>query len=384
MRAAIRSCSDDRHFESVAMTSSVAATATILDELEDTLAHGNVRRRVEMLEKITDLFLVNADNFDDAQASVFDDVFEVLVRRIEVAAKALLSRRLAPIAAAPPRIVHALAFDDEIEVAAPILTQSERVTEATLVETAERKSQAHLLAISKRRRISSAVTDVLVERGDTKVVNSVVANLGAEFSENGYARLLDLSERDDDLATCVGARPTIPRHHFVKLLSRASSTVRSRLQALNVEAQAEVSSAVQEATTLAHERSAADSASMIAAQKLVEQLHSEGKLGADEIRAFAEAGKFEETNAALALLANVAVSQVETMMVKSQSEGVMILAKVSDLPWSTVKAVLDMRTGLSGTPKVDLDFCRVGYNRLKPATAQQVLRFQRMRSSGGA
>jgi uncharacterized protein (DUF2336 family) len=276
-----------------------------------------------------------------------------------------------------------LAFDDAIDVAGPVLTQSQRLSDEMLVENAMNKSQAHLLAISKREKLSPVVTDVLVDRGDSKVVNSVVANVGAQFSENGYTRLLELSERDDDLATCVGTRPSIPRHHFVKLLSRACGTAKARLQALNAEAAAEVSSAVSEAAMATSNRSAAESASMVAAQVLIESLHHDGKLTADQIVAFADAGKFEETNAALALLANVPVALVENMMVTSQSEGVMILTKVAEMPWPAVQSVLNMRTKLSGAPSVDLNFCRVSYNRLKLATAQQVLRFHRMRLKSG-
>ena len=45
--------------------------------------------------------------------------------------------------------------------------------------------------------------------------------------------------------------------------------------------------------------------------------------------AFAEPGKFDETSAAIAALANVPVSVAETIMVESRFEGVLILAKVS-------------------------------------------------------
>src|SRR5690349_8472320 len=145
---------------------SVARNATsLLDELEDTMAHGTVQRRVETLRQITDLFLVNATSYSDEQTSVFDDVFEVLVRKIEISAKILLSQRLAPVRSAPPRVIQTLAFDDVIEVAEPILTQSERLTDEMLVENARSKSQAHLLAISKRKSLSTTVTDVLVDRG---------------------------------------------------------------------------------------------------------------------------------------------------------------------------------------------------------------------------
>jgi uncharacterized protein (DUF2336 family) len=355
--------------------------AGLLDELEISLARGSDERRIETLRRVTDLFLLNAPNYTEEQTSVFDDVFEVLVQKIEVSAKALLAERLAPIPTAPPRVVRRLALDDAIEVAAPVLTHSERLTDATLIETAQTKSQGHLRAIADRKTLSSAVTDVLVERGDSAVVNAVVANLGADFSESGYHRLLDMSERDDDLATCVGTRPEIPRHHFVKLLSRASQAVRVRLEALNIPSTgSDISSAVNNAATRTQERSAAESERMAAAERSVAAMYAEGRLTPDRIAAFAEAKQFEETNAAIAMLANVPVLLVETLMVRSQSEGVMIVAKVIDLPWPTVKSILEMRAALSGGQVPDLNFCRVSYSRLKQATAQQVLRFHRMRN----
>ncbi len=64
--------------------------------------------------------------------------------------------------------------------------------------------------------------------------------------------------------------------------------------------------------------------------------------------AFAEAGKFDEANAAIAALANVPVSIAENMMVETRAEGVMILAKVSGMSWSTVKAIINMRDDLVG------------------------------------
>ena len=206
---------------------------SLLDELQSTLAHGTVARRVETLRRVTDLFLNGAVDYSDEQIDLFDDVFQCLIRHIEVSAKALLSNRLAPIDTAPPQTIRTLAFDDVIEVAGPVLTQSMRLDDATLIETARSKSQAHLMAISKRKVLSDAVTDVLVQRGNDEVVQSTVNNPGAEFSERGFTRLVSRAEGDDELATCLGLRPTIPRHLYLKLLAKASETVRQRLEAAN-------------------------------------------------------------------------------------------------------------------------------------------------------
>jgi Uncharacterised protein conserved in bacteria (DUF2336) len=183
------------------MSSKSAATSeSLLDELQATLAHGTVARRVETLRRVTDLFINGAVDFSDKQIGLFDDVFQCLIDHIETSAKALLANRLAPIDTAPPLTIRALAFDDLIEVAAPVLSRSERLDDEALIETARNKSQAHLMAISTRRVLSGAVTDVLVLRGNDEVIQSTVNNPGAEFSERGFTRLrpgVDRREHDD-------------------------------------------------------------------------------------------------------------------------------------------------------------------------------------------
>jgi len=141
---------------------SPANSESLLDELQAALAHGTVARRVETLRRVTDLFLNGAVDYSSDQIELFDDVLQCLMDHIETSAKALLANRLAPIDTAPPLTIRALAFDDLIEVAAPVLSRSERLDDDALIETARTKSQAHLMAISTRRVLSGAVTDVLV------------------------------------------------------------------------------------------------------------------------------------------------------------------------------------------------------------------------------
>jgi uncharacterized protein (DUF2336 family) len=360
---------------------SAATTESLLDELQTTLAHGTVARRVETLRRVTDLFINGAVEFSDDQIALFDDVFQCLIVHIETAAKALLANRLAPIDRAPPLIIRALAFDDLIEVAAPVLSQSERLDDDALIETARNKSQAHLMAISTRKMLSGAVTDVLVLRGNDEVIESTVNNPGAQFSERGFTRLVNRAEGDDRLATCLGLRPALPRHLYLKLIAKASVTVRERLEAANPPLPGDVSTAVREATRLARSVPSAISRETAIAHALVKSLHEDGRLDEHQVMAFAEAGKFDETNAALAALANVSVLIAEDMMVETRAEGVMILAKVSGMSWSTVRAIINMRDALSGTGPSDLATCKETYERLRPSTAQQVLRFHRMQQT---
>jgi uncharacterized protein (DUF2336 family) len=358
---------------------SAAVSLSLLDELETALAHGTVARRVETLRRVTDLFLNSADGYSNDQIEVFDDVYDCLIQSIEASAKVLLAKRLAPIATAPPRIIRTLAFDDLIEVAAPVLSRSERLDDDALVKNARTKGQGHLLAISIRNRLSDAVTDVLVERGNNEVIQSVAGNPGARFSEQGYTRLVSRAEGDDDIATALAMRPSIPRHHYLKLIAKASASVRARLDAANPHASHDVSLAVREVTRRARSLPSAMPRKTIVAHGLVKSLYDDGGLDEFQVAAFAAAKKFDETNAAIACLANVTVALAESLMIEDRAEGVLILAKVAGMSWSTVEVIIDMREELSGTEPLDLQASRITYERLRLSTAQQVLRFHKMR-----
>jgi len=361
-----------------------ALATDLLDELEDTLVNGTVARRVEILRNITDLFLAGNIDYSDAQLGLFDDVFACLVQNIEISAKALLARRLSQHPAAPPRIIHALAFDNTIDVAGPVLTSSSRLDDAALIENARTKSQAHLLAISKRERLSEAVTDTLVERGNIDVVTSAAANPGAEFSEHGYTRLVARSEHSEELAVSVGSRANIPRHHLLRLIVRASEAVRKKLQATHPDTQFEVAGAVRQIAQRAQHTSAADDPDVIAALALVNGLRQTGQLNETRIARFAHERRFNEVNAAISHLAKVPFATVETMMIETRSEGVMVLSKVLNFSWATVQTILDMRADLQGSSVGDHAFSKISYERLKIATAQQILRFHKMQQSRSA
>src|SRR3954470_10900255 len=160
------------------------------------------------------MFVLGSHRYSTEEIDLLDDVFERLAAEIEASARSLLAMRLVPIPNAPPRIIRTLAIDDAADVACPILIQSERLADATLVEV----SQEHLFAISRRSTVSAAVTDILVDRGDQLVVLSIAENRGASLSDFGFSTLVKRAEGEDRLAASVGARPEIPPHLFARLL----------------------------------------------------------------------------------------------------------------------------------------------------------------------
>src|SRR5437899_6475568 len=96
---------------------------SFLSDLDDAVARGTPESRIRALWHTTDLMI--AGRYSDDEIWTFGEVIGRLADEIEVAARAQLARRLASFDRAPVNIIHKLAFDDEIEVAGPILQESE-------------------------------------------------------------------------------------------------------------------------------------------------------------------------------------------------------------------------------------------------------------------
>jgi uncharacterized protein (DUF2336 family) len=354
-------------------------TLPLIEELEAAVTSGTNARRIEMLTRVTDLFVGGAPRYSDEQIGVFDDVMVRLVSTIEAKTRARLAHRLAQIANAPAQVMQILAVDDDIEVARPVLSHSERLDDSILVMSASSKSQQHLFAISQRRSLSEAVTDVLVERGDRDVVHSVVKNGGARFSDAGFRMLVRRSAGDDDLAVEVGMRSDIPRPHFLVLLEKASSAVRARLAAENPQASSTIEGVVAEVVGGIRNEARNASPDFAAAHAAVERQNRIRRLGEAEIYQYARDRKFEETAIALSILCDTPIDVVERALLDPGAEIVLILAKVAGLSSTTTKAILLLRAADRGMSAKDLDTALASFNRLQPDTARRVLGFFRTR-----
>jgi uncharacterized protein (DUF2336 family) len=355
-------------------------TLTLIDELEAALASGNNARRIDILTRITDLFVGGAARYSDDQIGLFDDIMARLITAIEAKARAKLAHQLAPIANAPSNVIQMLAFDDDIEVARPVLTLSERLDDRALLANVNSKSQQHLHAIAQRRSLSEAVTDILVERGDRDVVHSVVKNAGARFSDAGFRMLVKRSTGDDSLATNVGMRRDIPRPHFLFLLERASNAVRVRLSAENPQAGSAIESVVAEVAGGIRDDVRNTSPDFAAAQAAVERQNRIRRIGENEIYQYARDRKFEETAIALSIMCDTPIDVVERALLDPGAEIVLILAKVAGLTPATTKAILLLRAADRGMSAKDLDQALSSFNRLQPETARRVLGFFRTRT----
>src|SRR5689334_15794461 len=100
------------------------------------MAAGSSAHRVEMLRRVTDLFLSDADRLNEQQIEVFDDVLMRLVERSETRALAQLSATLSDTPYAPRQVARQLAYHETVAVAGPVLLKCNRLADNDLIEIA--------------------------------------------------------------------------------------------------------------------------------------------------------------------------------------------------------------------------------------------------------
>src|SRR5450756_575229 len=122
----------------------MSQSKSFLQDLDEAISRGTPESRARALWHATDLLI--AGRYSDDEIWTFGEVIGRLADEIEVAARAQLAKRLAGFARAPVNIIHKLAFDEEIEVAGPVLRESERLEPYALSAKACLKGQTHMLA----------------------------------------------------------------------------------------------------------------------------------------------------------------------------------------------------------------------------------------------
>jgi hypothetical protein len=105
----------------------MSRAVSIIGEVEQALHAASSDKRMDVLRRITDLFVSEANHLSADQTALLDGVLGQLVSHLESRAAVELSGQLAPIANEPVQAVRHLATHDDIAVSGPILQKSERL-----------------------------------------------------------------------------------------------------------------------------------------------------------------------------------------------------------------------------------------------------------------
>jgi uncharacterized protein (DUF2336 family) len=336
-------------------------------------------KRRELLRGVTDVFFADPDHAAP-ELALFDDVMTQLSGEMEVAVRAELAARVAPVAVAPRRLLRSLAQDEAIEVAHPILQTSPALTDDDLLAVARARGQDHLQAISRRSSLSEALSDVIVERGDDETLGVLLGNDGAAMSRQAHEVAVERAGANPALHAVVVNRSSLP----LDLLNEMYFVVESKLRTKILQRNALMDPVALEAALAAGRtrlavRDGALPDDYAAAEQEVRSLVARKALTPKSLASMLRNRESTKFMVALAELAGVDFATARLILEKRELDALAIVCKAADFERSLFLTfavlVLDRDADPMGRAREYGDL----YAELTREAAQRTLRFWRMR-----
>ena len=180
-----------------------------------------------MLRQVTDALSSQA-HVSPAEARELDGVLAAVAREYSVQVRTEFARLVASSSVHFCQSGEKFALDDHISVAAPILCTS-ALSEETLLRVVRGKSQAHLMAVTRRTSVSETVSHALVEHGTDDVVVSLLTNSGARIAEQTYEKVVQRSETNPALHAPLVGRKSVPLDLLHELYQRVEPSLRREI-----------------------------------------------------------------------------------------------------------------------------------------------------------
>ncbi len=171
----------------------MAAPANNFALLLELAKEGSSEKRRELLRQITDVFLADPPDRTDRESQLFDEIVMAVAADLETQVRVELAKKVAVSNVPVQRTARRLAMDI-IEVARPVIEHSKALTETDLLDVIKEKSQDHMMAVTKRPDIGENISSALVDKGEDRVVASLLENRTARMTRQTYEKVAERAE----------------------------------------------------------------------------------------------------------------------------------------------------------------------------------------------
>ena len=201
-------------------------------ELSQTVApevakpESSVRR--QLAKRLSDVICIPASHLTPQERHMAGDVLVELLRDADVELRESVAKRLVMLNEAPRTILMILAKDD-IQVARHVLEESKSLSDSDLIQITRKVSGEHRKVIAKRRKVSDAVVDSIVEFLEEDVVETLLKNKGSSFSETAIQRILTVSRSHQPYVELLVKREELRPSHGLTMFWWASPDSRKKI-----------------------------------------------------------------------------------------------------------------------------------------------------------
>ena len=365
------------------MIADAATTASRLPQLIAMAEEGSSETRRALLRELTEHFF-GAPSRSGTEDTLYGAVLARLAADMETAVRAELSVRFSTVPDAPSALIRQLA-DDEAAVAGAVLATSPVLSEDDLLGVVRKHGQDHLRAVSTRKTVSEAVSDVIVERGDDETLGTLLRNDGARLSRQASETAVERAKVNPALHEATVSRASLPPD----LLNEMYFVVEARLRTRILEQNARLDPVLLEsALNAGRTRIATDDGALPAdyvdCSAYVEELKAAGQLTPQMLARFLRSGGTTSFLIALAQLADIDFHTARQIVERRELDALAVVCKAADLDralFLTYAVVLLNDDG--GAMTKAHSYARM-YAELTREASLRTLRFWRMRRGAQA
>lgn len=356
-----------------------------LESLVELAGENSSDRRRELLREITDVFLENPESYNETEAQYFGEIMGKVAYDLERQVREELARKLAEESAAPPELIRKLA-NDEISIAQPVIAKSPVLKQEDLIEIAESRGQEHMMAMTKRTDIGENLSEILVQKGDDRVVEGLVRNETAKISRDTMQKVVERSESSVVLQAPLVERPDLPADLMKDMLAFVSDDIKARIMdQTNLVNADKLDEILDNVGAKIERKSALRKNSKSKPEVLIEELIKNGELNENKLVELAKQRKIPEFICGLAHIAELDLSATRRAIMDRSGEGLAIVCKSCGFAQATFSTFInyvwpDSERSIEQSCKLI-----ALYNQVTMETAQRVMRFWRVRQqSDGA
>lgn len=163
----------------------------------------------ELTRSLLDMMAAGNAAGQPQERALAADTLLRLIPRLELKPLMMLAQRLTMMDNPPHLLAARLIRDPRVEVAGPLLEDCAHLTDRDLESVVQDGESAKLRMVARRRKLTRPICDALIKSGDPSVVLTLVRNMEAEISHDGFQSLLVLCEHNEELLA-----PLATRHDF--------------------------------------------------------------------------------------------------------------------------------------------------------------------------
>jgi uncharacterized protein (DUF2336 family) len=322
--------------------------------------------RRQLLNAVTDLFLLDDDPSELAREH-YGDIAVHSLSRLDSDDRRGYADHVAAVPSLPRTVAMTLAGDADADVARLVLKLSPVLTDTDLAAIAISQSQQHLVAIAERARLSEGVTDILVERGGSEVLQTVSSNEGAQFSDKGFDTLLSRGGDDAVVTGALAQRSDLTPNRAQRVL---------RIVEQMADAPAAPNSLISDGQSLARQARQ----QRLEVKLLLTDLAAKQRQLDDVLIMLADEDRAYHLAQVLAQAADITAEQALRVLMQKDPSGIAVTCKSLGVDDTAFRAIITLRSRRLYFSPQDLDDAVKDYNKLGAATADRTLRFLKLRT----